>query len=69
MRPQDIKINNYYRLKSQPNYSYVKVLKVLKPKQEENNTTYTVIRVEHVINKNDDIGFIRRFRPCDLLNN
>jgi hypothetical protein len=67
MRVQDIKIGEYYRFKSHPDYSYAKALNILKPKTGVNTNTYSVVKCEHVINKKDTMGFIRYFRPCDLI--
>ena len=67
MRPQDIKIGEYYRFKSHPDYSYAKVIEVLKPKSYENTHTYTVVRCEQSIHKDDNFGMIRYVRPVDLV--
>jgi hypothetical protein len=67
MRPQDIKIGEHYRLRTSPDYSYVKAIQVLKGKEGENNNTYSVVKCEHTVNKNGVMGFIRYFRPCDLI--
>jgi len=67
MRPQDIVLNNHYRFRDNPDYSYAKALKVLKPKEAPNTHTYSIVKCEHSINKDDTMGFIRYFRPCDLI--
>lgn len=67
MRPQDIVINKHYRLRDSPNYGYVKAIEILKPKTSRNPQTYTVVMCEHTVNKNDLIGFMRIFRPGDLI--
>ena len=67
MRPQDIKVGQFYRLKDTPDYGYVKALKVLRPKEGENTKTYTVVKCEHTVYKGDLLYFIRFFRPCDMV--
>jgi hypothetical protein len=66
MRPQDIKIGEYYRHCNAPSY-YVKVLEILKPKQGVNTKTYTIVRCEFSMRKIDNTGLIKYFRPCDLV--
>ncbi len=67
MRAQDIVLGEHYRLKDSPFYGYVKVLKVLKKNEEENNKPYSIVKVEHTVEKNDKVGIIRYFRPPDLI--
>lgn len=67
MRTQDIEIGKSYRLRSHPNYSFAKAVKILKPKQEENTNTYIVVKCELTVGKNDSFGFIKYFRPFDLV--
>jgi hypothetical protein len=67
MRPQDIKIGEYYRHIVDSNYGWAKALEILKPKQRENYNTYTVVRCEWTIHKGDSFGYIKYFRPCDLV--
>jgi len=67
MRAQDIIIGESYRLKDTPHYSYVKALAVLKPKQAENTRAYIVVKCEHTVDKGDNCGFIRYFRPDNLI--
>jgi len=67
MRPQDIIIGEHYRLKDSPDYGYAKALRLLRAHEAENNNTYSVVKCEHTINKNDKFGFIRYFKPCDLI--
>jgi hypothetical protein len=67
MRPQDIKIGEHYRFKTDPHYGFAKAIKVLKAKQDENTNTYAVVKCEHTVNKGDKFGFTRYFRPCDLV--
>lgn len=80
MRTQDIKIGKYYRHRTSPTYGYAKAVKVLKPikskykrkyaydrSEKEKNITCTVVKCDWVLNKNDSIGLIKYFRPCDLI--
>jgi hypothetical protein len=67
MRPQDIEIGVFYRFKAHPGYSYAKAIEVLRPKQGVNTNRYKVVKCEHVISKKDTMGFIRYFRPSDLV--
>lgn len=67
MRPQDIVIGNYYRLKSSPNYGFAKALRVLKGKEDVNIHTYSIVKCEHTIVKDEPFGLIRYFRPCDMI--
>ena len=67
MRPQDIQVGEFYRFKAHPDYSYAKAIEVLRPKKGVNTHTYTIVKCEHLISKNDKFGFIRYFRPCDLM--
>ena len=67
VRPNDIVIGESYRFKEHPNYSWAKAIKVLKPKQDENTHSYIIVKCEHSINKNDNFGFIRYFKPMALI--
>jgi GTP-binding protein EngB required for normal cell division len=67
MRIQDIVIGESYRFKDHPNYGYAKVLEILKPKQGVNKNTYSVVKCEHTIRKDDTMGFIRYFDPRTLI--
>lgn len=67
MRPQDIKIGEYYRFHSNPHYGYAKAIRVLKPKEDVNDKTYVIVECEHTVSKGDLFGFRRYFRPCDLV--
>lgn len=67
MRTQDIVIGDHYRLRDSPNYGYVKAMEILKPKQKPNTNNYLVVKVEHTVNKNDLFGFIRYFKPADII--
>ena len=77
MRAKDIKIGEFYRLKSSPNYGYIKALVVIPPKskivgfyripEQISKLPFITVKCEHVINKKDDIGYIRYFRPIDMI--
>jgi len=67
MRTQDIKIGNMYRFKEHPTTGYAKVLEIIKPKIGVNTHTYTIVKCEHTMNKNDIMGFIRYFDPRKLI--
>lgn len=67
MRPQDIKINEVYRLRTSLDFGYVKVIKKLKAKEDENENSYAIVKCEHSEYINDKIVFTKYFRPCDLI--
>ncbi len=67
MRAQDIVIGETYRFKAHRSIGYAKALKVLKAKEGENTNTYIVVKCEHTYRKDDNMGFIRYFRPIDLI--
>jgi hypothetical protein len=80
MRAKDIKQNEVYRLKSSPNYGYVKVLCVLNPKQclvykdfrgfyqnDTNPQNYILVKCIHSCNKDFSFGLIKWFRPIDII--
>lgn len=57
---------NYHRLKSTPNYSFVKILRVLPAMSQENKLPHVVVECEHTVNIGDTFGFIRRFRLNEI---
>ena len=59
-------IGEYYRLKSTPNYSWVKVLRILKPNTPQNKNRFIVVECEHTVGKNDLFGFVRLFRLHEI---
>lgn len=73
MRIQDIKVGKYYRLKNTGGeyskyYGWVKVLEIYKKGQWNNpDKTKSLLKCEHIIDKNSTVGFIRYFRPADLV--
>ena len=73
MRIQDIEIGKYYRLKGtncscRDYYGWVKVLEVYKKGQYNSpDKTKNLIKCEHIVHKDDTCGFVRYFRPMDLV--
>lgn len=77
IRVQDIKVGEHYRLTSTKGcgeynsgyYGWVKVLEVFKKGQYNNPDTQkrSVIKCEHTVDKNSAYGFIRYFRPSELV--
>ena len=67
MIPRDIKVGETYRLSSSSDYGYLKAIEIIPSRTRENTKTYTVIKCEFTENRNDKVGFIRYFRPCDMI--
>jgi hypothetical protein len=80
MRACDIKQGEIYRLKSSPNYGYIKVFCILKPKQalfykdfngnyrnDKNENKIIIVRGIHSVDKNFDFGIIRDFKPVNII--
>ena len=80
MKSKDIKIGEYYRLKSSPDFGYIKPIEILRPgtwqmKQFANERGIKpfrciAVKCEHVIDKNitfPSTGFIRYFRAEDII--
>ena len=67
MNSKDIEIGKSYRLKSTPDYGWVKVLEVIKPNRGKDKHPFYTVKCEHTVNKDDTIGFIRLFRLSELL--
>jgi len=67
MRSKDIIIGKYYRLKSSPSYSWIKPITILKPHTLENEYSFILIKAEHVVNKEDTVGFIRFFKLNEII--
>jgi len=67
MRVQDIKLGEYYRHKTSPQYGWAKALKILKPKEGVNTNTYSVVQCEWGTDKSGVFGLIKYFRPSDLI--
>jgi len=69
MRASQLVIGEHYRLSSSPNYGWVKVLEILKPNTPDNSNGFIVILCEHTVSKDDNWGFVRRFRLNSILPN
>jgi hypothetical protein len=69
MKASDLKIGQSYRHKDHPNYCFAKVVKVLKPKQDENPHNRIIVKCEYTQNRNEYFGLIKYFRPSDLVKN
>jgi len=67
MNSKDIKIGESYRLKSTPNYGWVKILEVIPPNKGKDRISFYTVKCEHTVNKNDTVGFIRLFRLSEIL--
>lgn len=73
MRIQDIKVNEFYRLKNTGGeyckyYGWVKVLEIYKRGQYSSpDKKKSLVKVHHTVNKDDEIGFIRYFSPSELV--
>lgn len=79
MRTQDIVIGETYRHRGSPDYCYAKALKIIRPmakfKQryafgftdEEKSAKCVCVKCEWTLDKNGASGFIKYFRPCDLV--
>jgi len=67
MRAKDIVVGDIYKFKAHPEVGFAKAIKVLKPKEGENTNNYIVVMCEHTYLPNDDYGFIRYFKPSDLI--
>lgn len=67
MRTKDIVIGKTYRLKSSPQYGYIKVLEIIKPRQLPNTSNRYAIKCEHTVCKDDNCGFIRYFKLSSII--
>lgn len=73
MRVQDIEINKFYRLKNTGGeytkyYGWVKPLEIYKRGQWNSpDKTKSLVKCEHKVDKNNTVGFIRYFRPSELV--
>ena len=66
MRAKDLIIGQSYRHKDHPNYAYAKVVKVLKPKEDENPHNRTIVKCECSVDKDSTFGLVKYFKPSDL---
>ena len=68
MRLQDIEKGQYYKLKGTDGYGWVKVVEVYKKGQWDSpDKSKSLVKCEHTVNKGDTFGFVRYFRPMDLI--
>lgn len=68
MRIQDIKVGEWYKIKNTNGYGWVQVLEIYKKGQYNSpDKSKSLIKCHHVVNKNDSVGFVRYFRPMDLI--
>lgn len=67
MRSKDIVLGEYYKFKEHPNYSYAKAIKIYKAKEYDKKINHIIVKCEHVVYKNDKFGFIRYFKPSELI--
>lgn len=79
MRTQDIIIGEIYRHRDHPTYAYARAIKIIKPMaqfkqkyaydltEEEKSVRRVCVKCEWMISKNDRVGLIKYFRPCDLV--
>ena len=73
MRIQDIRVGEYYRLKNTGGeyckyYGWVKVLEIYRKGQYNSpDKSKSLVKILHTVSKGDTIGFIRYFRPMDLV--
>lgn len=68
MRPQNIRIGESYRHGTSPRYAYAKAVKIIWPKTGyENPHSYTIVKCEWTVGKDEPIGLIKYFRPYDLV--
>jgi hypothetical protein len=77
VKADKIEIGKTYRLKDSPNYGYVKPTEIIRPgtwqmkrlaeKEKIKLVRFIVVRCEHTVGKNDTVGFIRYFRPVNLI--
>lgn len=79
MRTQDIVIGETYRHRDHPNCGYAKALKIIRPMpgykqnsafdltEEEKKVKVVSVKCEWTLSKDGQIGLIKYFRPCDLV--
>lgn len=67
MRANDIIIGEKYHLKTAPSFPWIKALEVLPPKTRENIKNYILVKCIHSSTGWNDSGFIRYFKPRDIM--
>ena len=77
MRAKDIKVGEFYRLKSAPEYGYIRPILIIPKKsktvgfesipEEISKLPYITVKCEHTLRKSDMFGLIRYFKPVDII--
>lgn len=68
MNIKDIEIGKHYRLKSSPTYGYVEPIAIYRKGQFDNPIkSKNVVECWHFVNRDDNIGFHRFFKPSDIM--
>jgi len=67
MKLCDIKLGKIYRFQSHPTTGYAKAIAILKSGEGVNTHNYSIVKCEHTVMKNDNMGFIRYFNPTNLI--
>lgn len=67
MNSKNLICGKSYRHKDHPDYCWAKVIKVLKPKEDENTTTRIVVKCEYSTQKDGTFGVVKYFKPSDLV--
>jgi hypothetical protein len=67
MRASDLIIGESYRHKEHPDYCWARVVKILKPKEEENPHNRIIVKCEYSVGIGDSFGLIKYFKPSDLV--
>jgi hypothetical protein len=66
MRVKDIVLGEYYRYKGN-NYAWAKPVRILKPHEDVNVNDFIVVKCEWTTSKNATFGFIKYFKPSELV--
>ena len=78
MRVQDIKIGEYYRIASSPNYGWIKPFKIVPAGEVITRTNiagnlelhkfpYAVVECEHSVSKDDTLAIHRTLKAKDII--
>jgi hypothetical protein len=77
MKANNIVIGKFYRLKSNPDYGYVKPVEIFRPSTWQMKRLakgngikpfkYIVVKCESISDKNSAFGFIRYYKPVDII--
>lgn len=63
---EQIILNNWYRLKTSPDYGYVKILEFNKKMKRPDGTIFSGVKCLHNTDKDDRFGLIRWFKKTDI---